>query len=98
PLQGLVCVTQRPNEAKDVGLTETTDSTWFDRAATTSQARAASPPDPDRDDAKFDPARACYRFSAKVWRTRPDLTNLSLPFKLNFESGVRLVSYQKLGS
>jgi hypothetical protein len=43
------------------------------------------------------PARACYRFAAKVWRTRPDLTNLSIPFKLNFESSVRLLTYQKIG-
>ena len=31
------------------------------------------------------------------WRTRPDLTNLAIPFKLNFDFKVKLVSYQRLG-
>jgi hypothetical protein len=91
----LVCVTLRPGAAPDVELSGPSGSPWFDRAATESLQRASVP---ERPDDALDPARACYRFAAKVWRTRPDLTNLAVPFKLNFESKVRLVSYQRLGS
>jgi hypothetical protein len=51
---------------------------------------------PERPDDALDPARACYRFTAKAWRTRPDLTNLAIPFKLIFHSDVRLISYQRI--
>jgi hypothetical protein len=89
----LVCVTLRPDTRPEIELAGASGSAWFDRAATESIERAAIPVRPDE---PFDPARACYRFAAKVWRTRPDLTNLAIPFKLNFQSSVRLVSYQKI--
>jgi len=89
----LVCVTLRPDARPEIELAGASGSAWFDRAATESMERASIPRRPDE---ALDPARACYRFAAKVWRTRPDLTNLSIPFKLNFQSTVRLVSYQKI--
>jgi hypothetical protein len=91
----LVCVTLRPGLAPEVELSGPSGSPWFDRAATESLQQASVA---ERPDEGLDPARACYRFAAKVWRTRPDLTNLAIPFKLNLESHVRLVSYQRLGS
>jgi hypothetical protein len=91
----LVCVTLRPNQRPEIDLAGASGSAWFDRAATLSLERASLPGHEGED---FDAARACYRFAAKVWRTRPDLENLALPFKLNFESTVRLISYQKIGS
>jgi hypothetical protein len=91
----MVCVTLRPGAAPEVELSGPSGSPWFDRAASESLRRAAVP---ERPDEALDPARACYRFAAKVWRTRPDLTNILIPFKLNFSSSVRLVSYQRLGS
>jgi hypothetical protein len=91
----LVCVTLRPGVPPEVELSGPSGSPWFDSAATESLRRASVP---ERPDDALDPARACYRFSAKVWRTRPDLTNLAIPFKLVFSSKVQLVSYQKLGS
>jgi hypothetical protein len=90
----LICVTLRPNSPPEIELTGPSGSPWFDRAATESIERGAVPQRPDE---SLDPARACFRFAAKVWRTRPDLTNLAIPFKLNFQSTIRLVSYQKIG-
>jgi hypothetical protein len=92
----LVCVTLRVGKAPDVELAGASGSAWFDRAATESIRRAVSPR--PEDDRTLDPARACYRFAAKIYRQRPDLTNLSIPFKLVFRSSVTLISYQKLGS
>lgn len=89
----LVCVTLRPHQAPEIELAGASGSAWFDRSATELVERAAVPKD-EREE--FDPGRACYRFAAKVWRARPDLTNLSIPFKLIFHSDVRLVSHQKL--
>jgi hypothetical protein len=91
----LVCVTLRPGVAPEVEVSGPSGSPWFDRAATESLRRASIP---ERPDEGLDPARACYRFASKVWRTRPDLTNLAIPFKLNFSTKVQLVSYQRLGS
>jgi hypothetical protein len=79
----LVCVTLRPGETPQVELSGPSGSPWFDRAARESLERAAVP---ERPDEALDPARACYRFSTKV------------PFQLNFQSTVRLVSYERLGS
>jgi len=91
----LVCVTLRPGASPEIELAGPSGSPWFDGAATESLTRGAVQQRPDE---PFDPARACYRFAAKVWRTRPDLTNLlAIPFKLNFRSSVRLISYEKLG-
>jgi hypothetical protein len=89
----LVCVTLRPQRAPEIELAGASGSLWFDRAATESLERASAPRD-ERE--PFEAARACYRFAAKVWRTRPDLTNLSIPFKLNFESSVKLMTYEEL--
>jgi hypothetical protein len=92
----LVCVTLRPGLAPEVELSGPSGSPWFDRAATESLRRGAVP---ERPDDALDPARACYRFAAKVWRTRPDdILNLAIPFKLNFSTKVQFVSYQRLGS
>jgi len=92
----LVCVTLRPGVRPEIELTGPSGSPWFDRAATESLTRGAVPQRPDE---PFDPARACYRFAAKVWRTRPDdILNLAIPFKLNFSTKVQFVSYQRLGS
>ena len=91
----LVCVTLRPGAHPEIKVTGPSGSPWFDRAATDSLTRGAAAQRPDE---PFDPARACYRFAAKVWRTRPDLTNLlAVPFKLNFSTKVQMVSYQKVG-
>jgi hypothetical protein len=93
----LVCVTLRPGQRPDVELAGASGSAWFDRAAKESIERSVAPRHPEDDDT-LDPARACYRFAAKVYRQRPDLTNISIPFKLVFRTSVMLVSYQKLGS
>jgi hypothetical protein len=91
----LVCVTLRPGTSPEVELSGPSGSPWFDRAATESLQRGSVP---ERPDDRLDPARACYRFAAKVWRTRPDLTDLAVPFRLNFSTKIQLVSYQRLGS
>ncbi|HXU82318.1 MAG TPA: hypothetical protein VN914_13040, partial [Polyangia bacterium] len=84
----------RPGVSPEVELSGPSGSPWFDRAARESLERAAVP---ERPDDALDPAKACYRFSAKVWRTRPDVTDLlAIPFRLNFQSTVRLISYQKI--
>jgi hypothetical protein len=91
----LVCVTLRPGVAPEVELSGPSGVPWFDSAASESLRRAAVP---ERPDDALDPARACYRFAAKVWRTRPDLSNLAVPFKLNLSTKIQLISYQRLGS
>jgi hypothetical protein len=91
----LVCVTLRPGVAPEVELSGPSGSPWFDRAAAESLRRGSVP---ERPDDALDPARACYRFAAKVWRARPDLTNLAIPFRLVFSTKIQLISYQRLGS
>jgi hypothetical protein len=91
----LVCVTLRPNQRPQFELAGASGSAWFDGAATSSLERAVG--NPAADDT-LDAARACYRFAAKVWRSRPDLSDLGIPFKLNFSTSIRLLTYEKLGS
>jgi hypothetical protein len=92
----LVCVTLRPSTRPEIEVAGASGAAWFDRAATESIEHALRRRPAD-DDGDLVPARACYHFASKVWRTRPDITNLSIPFKLNQKTTVQLISYEKLG-
>lgn len=92
----LVCVTLRPSSAPEISVAGASGSAWFDRAARSSLERASTQ---RGEDEPVDPARACYRFAAKVWRTRPEINrqSMSIPFRLQLKTTVQLVTYELLG-
>jgi hypothetical protein len=90
----LVCVTLRPSHAPEVELVGASGSAWFDRAATESVERASKSAMYDDD---FPPSRACFHFAARMYRNRPDITNLlSVPFMPQLETRLRLVTFGKI--
>lgn len=90
----LICVTLRPPQPPALVVEGPSGNRSFDLSAQSSLSTAATRLSLDDD---VEPARACYHFAAKVWRQRPDITNLGIPFKLHFKTTVRLVTYERVG-
>jgi hypothetical protein len=92
----LVCVTLRPSKAPEVEIVGASGSAWFDRAARESVETASKRAMYDDED--FPPSRACFHFAARLYRQRPDITNLlNVPFTLKLETRLRLVTFDKIG-
>jgi hypothetical protein len=91
----LVCVTLRPSKAPEVEIVGTSGSEWFDRAARESVETASTRAMHDDD---FPASRACFHFAARLYRQRPDITNLlNVPFMLKLETRLRLLTFDKIG-